>query len=79
MDKVATGIMIAAAALVMSGSFVRDALAEQSVRMPLEPGAPLQDPPSPATVGLRSEQALNLVLVLEALRAAPATMLPFEE
>lgn len=73
MDRLAAGVMIAIAALLMSGGFVRDVAAgEAGVKTPL----PAQSVKSqdPVVNGLRSELVLSLVLALEALRAAPANL-----
>jgi hypothetical protein len=73
MDRLATGVMIALAALFMSGGFVRDvAAAEAGVKPPA--GAQPVASPAPVVNGLRSELVLSLVLTLEALRAAPANL-----
>jgi Na+/alanine symporter len=76
MDRVAAGIMIAIAALVMNGGLVRDALARET-----GPGAETQAAAAanvmsqtPVAHGLRSERVLSLVLTLEALRAAPGLL-----
>lgn len=74
MDRIATAIMIAGAALVMSGGLVRQATAEDSMRPPrLEAYATVKSP-TPVTIGLRSDRVMSLLLLLEALRAAPATI-----
>lgn len=73
MDRLAAGVMIAIAALLMSGGFVREVAAgEAGVKTPL----PAQSVKSqdPVVNGLRSELVLSLVLALEALRAAPANL-----
>ena len=73
MDRLATAIMIALAALVMQGGLMRDVMAEESgLRIP----APTVTPKSqmPAATGLRSERVLSLILTLEALRTAPALL-----
>jgi hypothetical protein len=76
MDRLAAGIMIAIAALVMNGGLVRDALAEE-----ISMGAGAQTAiaasvtsPTPVGHGLRSARVLSLLLTLEALRAAPALL-----
>jgi len=76
MDRLAAGIMIAIAALVMNGGLVRDALAED-IGMGARAQAAATDSvtsPRPVAYGLRSERVLSLVLTLEALRAAPALL-----
>ena len=73
MDRLATAIMIALAALVMNGGMLRDVFADEAgMRIP----APLSIGKSqmPAASGLRSERVLSLLLTLEALRAAPALL-----
>lgn len=74
MDRLATAIMIALAALVMNGGLVRDVMAEEAgMRIPA-PSAVVQKSQMPAATGLRSERVLSLLLTLEALRAAPALL-----
>lgn len=73
MDKLAAGIMIALAALFMSGGFARDVMAA-------EPAAGAPEAPRsaqgrmPAVDGLRGDLVVSLVLTLEALRAAPVLL-----
>lgn len=76
MDRLAAGIMIAIAALVMNGGLVRDALAEDiSVGAKAQAAtAAIVTSPTPVAYGLRSERLLSLLLTLEALRAAPALL-----
>jgi hypothetical protein len=69
MHRLASGIVIAIAALAINGSFVRDALGEEPVRL-----QPSLSSSSPVASGHRSERVLSLVLALEALRAAPAVL-----
>ncbi len=72
MDRLAAGIMIAIAALVMNGGLVRDARAGEA-----GPGAKAQTTitsQTPVAYGLRSERVLSLLLTLEALRAAPVLL-----
>jgi hypothetical protein len=72
MDRLATGTMIALAAVLMSGS-VGDVMArETGTRAPVE--ATDIKSPDPVVNGLRSERVLSLILTLEALRAAPAVL-----
>lgn len=72
MDRLAAGIMIAIAALVMNGGLVRDALAEETgISAQTQAAAAGVTSPNPVVHGLRSERVLGLVLTLEALRAAP--------
>lgn len=72
MDRLAAGIMIAIAALVMNGGLVRDALAGEA---DLGDKAQMTGT-SQSTVahGLRSERVLSLLLTLQALRAAPVLL-----
>lgn len=73
MDRLATAIMIALAALVMNGGMLRDVLAEEAgLRIPAP--AAVEKSQLPATTGLRGERVLSLLLTLEALRAAPALL-----
>lgn len=71
MDRLAVGIMIAIAALVMNGDLVRDVFAEERVAPSAD--APLKSP-APTMSGCRSERVLSLLLTLEALRAAPGLL-----
>jgi hypothetical protein len=74
MDRLATAIMIALAALVMNGGLVRDVMAEEAgMRIPA-PSLAIERSQMPAATGLRSERVLSLLLTLEALRAAPALL-----
>jgi len=73
MDRLATAIMIALAALVMNGGMLRDVFAEESGMRIAAPQA-TQKSQMPAASGLRSERVLSLLLTLEALRAAPALL-----
>lgn len=73
MDRLATAIMIALAALVMNGGMLRDVMAEEAgMRIPVPPAA--EKSQMPAASGLRSERVLSLILTLEALRTAPALL-----
>ena len=73
MDRIATGTMIALAAVLMSGGFLGDAVAGK-------PGVKAPDWPAttksqvPVANGLRSDRVLSLILTLEALRAAPVLL-----
>lgn len=69
MDRLAAGIVIAFAILVMNGSLVRDVLAEEAQR----PLTALSSA-TPVVSGVRSERVLSLLLALEALRAAPQVL-----
>jgi hypothetical protein len=73
MDRIATGVMIALAALFMSGGFVRDVAAEEAGVKPPTAGQSVKSQ-APVVNGLRGELVLSLVLTLEALRAAPASL-----
>jgi Na+/alanine symporter len=74
MDRLATAIMIALAALVMNGGILRDVMAEEAgMRIPA-PHQAVQKSQLPAASGLRSERVMSLLLTLEALRAAPALL-----
>jgi hypothetical protein len=73
MDRLSTGIMIALAAVLMSGGFLGDALADElGVKAP-QAVASVKSP-VPVANGLRSERVLSLLLTLEALRAAPVLL-----
>ncbi len=72
MDRLATAIMIALAALVMNGGMLRDVLADDGMRIAAPPVT--AKPQMPAASGLRSERVMSLLLTLEALRAAPALL-----
>lgn len=78
MDRLAAGIMIAIAALVMNGGLVRDALAENAglSAKTQAAAAAIVTSQSPVAYGPRSERVLSLLLTLEALRAAPALLDP---
>lgn len=76
MDRLAAGIMIAIAALVMNGGLVRDALAEEigtGAKTQAAPAVSVMSP-TPVAYGLRSERVLSLLLTLEALRAVPVLL-----
>ena len=73
MNRLATAIMIALAALVMNGGMLRDVMAEEA-GMRLPSSATELKSQTPATSGLRSERVLSLLLTLEALRAAPGAL-----
>ncbi|MHB1101932.1 MAG: hypothetical protein ACYC0C_03945 [Devosia sp.] len=78
MDRLAAGIMIAIAALVMNGGLVRDALAEDTGLSAKAQAAAtaIVASPTPVGYGLRGERVLSLLLTLEAPRAAPALLDP---
>ena len=73
MDRILTGIIIAASALVMSGGLMRDVMAEETVAKAPVVAQAIKSP-VPVVNGLRSERVLSLLLTLEALRAAPALL-----
>jgi hypothetical protein len=73
MDRLSTGIVIALAALMLSGGFVHDVMAEESgVRAPELAEAVKSQ--APVLNGPRSERVLSLILTLEALRTAPVLL-----
>jgi hypothetical protein len=73
MDRLSTGIVIALAALMLSGGFVRDVMAEESgMRAPVV--AEVVKSQAPVLNGPRSERVLSLLLTLEALRTAPVLL-----
>ena len=72
MSRIAVGVMIAIAALVMmNGGLIRQVLAEDSVRATASPALSTS---ITATSGHRSERVLSLLIALEALRAAPEVL-----
>ena len=72
MSRIAVGVMIAIAALVMmNGGLIRQVLAEESVGATASPAL---STPITATSGHRSERVLSLLIALEALRAAPEVL-----
>jgi hypothetical protein len=73
MDRLATGIMIALAALVLSGGFATDVLAEGTGGKAPAMASSVKSR-TPVVYGLRSERVMSLVLALEALRAAPVLL-----
>lgn len=73
MDRLAAGIMIAVAALVMNGGLVRDVLAGEPGPGAKAPSAIISSQ-TPVTSGPRGERVLSLLLTLEALRAAPGLL-----
>jgi len=75
MDRLAAGIMIAIAALVMNGGLVRDVLAEQAgTSIKAQAVTAGAASPSPVTSSSRSGRVLSLLLTLEALRSAPGLL-----
>ena len=73
MDRLATGIVIAVAALIFSGSFVRDAMAGESGTRAAEVAETVKSQ-APVMNGPRSERVMSLILTLEALRAGPVLL-----
>jgi hypothetical protein len=72
MDRIATGIVIAATALFMSGGLTRDVTAAESgARVPETEAIKSQ---VPVVYGPSGERVLSLILTLEALRVAPALL-----
>jgi hypothetical protein len=74
MDRLTAAVLIAIAALVMTGGMGRNVLAgEALLRQPVET---VQPPAFPANPPLppRSGRVLSLLLTLEALRDAPAVL-----
>lgn len=71
MDRLATAILIAIAALVMNGSLVRDVLAEGTQRLAPLNSVAQSSLPLPTGTAPRSGRVLSLLLTLEALRASP--------
>jgi hypothetical protein len=65
MDRLATGIAIAATALLMSGGLMRDAAAATADSKPSQ---------VPAVQCSSGERVMSLILTLEALRTAPALL-----
>jgi hypothetical protein len=73
MDRLATGTVIALAAVLMSGSFAGDVMARETGTRAPEQANDIKSQ-DPVANGLRSERVLSLILTLEALRAAPALL-----
>lgn len=69
MDRIATGTMIAATALLLTGGLGTDVMA----REPVKPPAPATTLPQSAPP-LRSGRILSLLLTLEALHQSPALL-----
>ena len=73
MSRIAVGVMIASAALlIMNGGLIRQVLAEDLAKTAA--GAPALSTTITATSGHRSERVLSLLIALEALRAAPEVL-----
>jgi len=72
MSRIAVGVMIAIAALVMNGGMIRQGLAEDLSRT--TGGMPALSTSIPAPSGHRSERVLSLLIALEALRATPEVL-----
>jgi len=73
MDRFATAVMIALAALLMQAGLTKGVLAEGVVRLDPTPVAQSSSP-TPATGSLRSERLLSLLLTLQALGATPGLL-----
>lgn len=74
MDRIATAVMIALAALVMQAGLTKGVLAD-GTGMRLAPAPATQSSsPAPAAGSLRSERVLSLLLTLEALRSTPGLL-----
>lgn len=72
MSRIAVGVMIATAALIMNGGWIRQVLAEDQ---PSTAGnRPALSTTITAASGHRSERVLSLLIALEALRAAPEVL-----
>lgn len=76
MDRLAAGTVIAIAALVMGGGFVRDAQAGESALSSKTEVVSIAAVASriPVAHGPGSELVLSLMLTLDPLRAAPALL-----
>lgn len=76
MSRIAVGVMIAIAVLIMNGGLVRQVLAEDLSKAAINAGAmtPALSTTITATSGHRSERVLSLLIALEALRAAPEVL-----
>jgi hypothetical protein len=72
MSRIAVGVMIAIAALIMNGGLVRQVLADDFAKP--SGNAPVLSTTITATSGHRSERVLSLLIALEALRAAPEVL-----
>jgi len=72
MSRIAVGVMIAIAALVMNGGMIRQVLAEDLSRA--AGGVSALSTTVTAASGHRSERVLSLLIALEALRAAPEVL-----
>jgi alpha/beta superfamily hydrolase len=73
MDRLSTGIMIAVAALLMTGVIGSEALARDTSAGAPTPVGTIASP-TPVANGPRSERVMSLLIALEALRAAPALL-----
>lgn len=73
MDRLSTGIMIAVAALLMTGVIGGEALAREAVAGAPTPAGTVASS-TPVTSAPRSERVMSLLLTLEALRAAPVLL-----
>lgn len=70
MDRIATGTMIAATALLLTSGLGTDVMAREPVKPPAPAASTLPQPAPP----LRSGRILSLLLTLEALHQAPALL-----
>lgn len=70
MDRLTTGIMIAAATLLMTGGLSTDVLAREPGAKPGE----VTVATSPAPASTHSGRILSLLLTLDALRLAPGLL-----
>jgi hypothetical protein len=70
MSRIAVGMMIAIAALLMNGGLIRPASAEDLAKA----SGPALSTSNSTAIGLRSERVLSLLIALEALRAAPEVL-----
>jgi hypothetical protein len=72
MSRIAAGILIAIAALMMSGGVIRPVSAEEAAQTGSH--SPALSTTNTAAYGHRSERVLSLLIALEALRAAPEVL-----
>lgn len=70
MSRIAVGMMIAIAALIMNGGLIRPVPAEELGK----PSSPALSTTITPAGGHRSERVLSLLIALEALRAAPEVL-----
>lgn len=72
MDRIATAIVIAATALLMSGGLMRDVMAAETAVRAAETSTLKSQ--IPVVYGPSSGRVMSLILTLEALRAAPVLL-----